>query len=557
VESVAWISEIKNTQSTFFYLLALQSYLRFGEDCDAAPGKRPERRAALAYGLSTFFFTAGLFTKTVVCTMPVTALVLRTFKRRRWSWREVAYLAPFVFVGAAFGLRTASWEKYLIGALGPDWQLSFIQRMNIAGRAIGFYVGKLLWPHPLAFLYPRWTIPPAGLRSVLPSAAVSGLLALLWAGRRRLTPAPFTAFTLFILILGPALGFVNIFPMKFSFVADHFQYAAGIALIALAAAAIDRGLDRVSTYPDRWKTLVTVVLGLGLGTLTWRRAHAYRDAETLWTDTVAKNPGCMVAQVNLGERLLERGDVAQARPHLVEGLRLKPNDVTSLLAMADLTLNYDKDPDGAMLYLRRALDTAEAVESSRDRMEMTMYIHTFMAGADRMAHRDADALDQYQLALRDVQEMKKQPYFDATTEALLALEIECRGAIGELLVEKGKPRDAIPYLEEAMRLAPKQADLAAQYGVALEAVGQNARAMEEYERSLKLDANTWLARLRLADLLRRSGRIDDAIAQYRTIVEFNPDYQAARNTLAQLLMGENRRAEAVQVYQAGINLHAK
>ena len=50
---------------------------------------------------------------------------------------------------------------------------------------------------------------------------------------------------LFGVTLAPALGFVNVYPFKFSFVADHFQYLASIAVIALVAAGIARGVGKV------------------------------------------------------------------------------------------------------------------------------------------------------------------------------------------------------------------------------------------------------------------------------------------------------------------------
>ena len=53
------------------------------------------------------------------------------------------------------------------------------------------------------------------------------------------------AVLIFAGVLTPALGFFDVYPFRFSFVADHFQYHAGIALLALAAAALTPVLRRI------------------------------------------------------------------------------------------------------------------------------------------------------------------------------------------------------------------------------------------------------------------------------------------------------------------------
>ena len=184
---------------------------------------------------------------------------------------------------------TAWIEKYHVGAQGAAWSLTFGERCLIAGRALWFYAGKLAWPVHLTFIYPRWKIEPEVWWQWLFPVAAVGVVAGLWLARRRIGKGPLVAVLFFAGTLGPALGFVNVYPMRFSFVADHFQYLAGVGLIVLCAA----GLNRVPR-------VIPAILVVVLGVLTWQQAGIYRNLETLWRDTLAKNPDCWMAHNNLG-----------------------------------------------------------------------------------------------------------------------------------------------------------------------------------------------------------------------------------------------------------------
>ena len=86
--------------------------------------------------------------------------------------------------------------------------------------------------------------------------------------------------------------------MRYSFVADHFQYLAGVGLITLCAAGL-----------ARMPRIIPATLVVLLGALTWQQAGIYRNLETLWRDTLAKNPDCWLAHNNLGVALADKGRV--------------------------------------------------------------------------------------------------------------------------------------------------------------------------------------------------------------------------------------------------------
>ena len=225
VESVAWISELKNTLSTLFYLLAALAYLRFDET----------RRPA-AWVTTAAWFIAGLLTKTVVATLPFSLVVVLWWRRGSLTWRkDLRPLLPLLVLGIAGGLTTAWVERTYIGATGSEFEFSAIERLLIAGRAVCFYAAQLVWPANLMFTYPRWTVSQAVWWQFLFPASVAAVMFLCWRLRDR-TRGPLTALLLYGIALGPALGFVNIYPFIYSFVADHFQYTATLAGLAFLAA---------------------------------------------------------------------------------------------------------------------------------------------------------------------------------------------------------------------------------------------------------------------------------------------------------------------------------
>src|SRR2546425_1366709 len=296
VESVAWATELKNVQAGVFSLLALLLYFRF------ALG----RRSAVLYLLAFVTFVLAVLSKTVACTVPAAALVCVWWKRGPLGRGDVVPLVPFFLVGLAGGLGTAMVEKYQVGAQGADWTLSTADRCVLAGGALCFYAAKLVAPIRLSFIYPRWEVDAgAWWQWLFPLAAV-GVVAALWRLRDRIGRGPLAAVLYFAITLAPALGFVDVYPFRYSFVADHFQYLASLGPITLLVALGTAGVRKVAARGAAAR-LACAGLLLALGAATSSRVHVFADLETLWRDTVSKNPAEWSAYNNLASLLLERG----------------------------------------------------------------------------------------------------------------------------------------------------------------------------------------------------------------------------------------------------------
>jgi hypothetical protein len=351
VESVAWISERKNVLSGLFYLAGLLAYWRFDPPEGVAEGE--ERRASAArwiwYAASWLLYLAALGSKTVTCTLPAAILLIAWWKRGRLGVRDVAPLVPFFLVGAWAAAVTVAMERYHVGASGSDWSLSRAGRVLVAGRALWFYAGKLAWPAGLCFIYPRWHVDPRAWWQVAYPVGFAAVVAALWMARGRLGRGPLAGVLFFAGTLSPALGFVDIYPQRYSFVADHFQYLASLGLIAPASALLARAAGNRGARIAALGGLLLV-----LGTLTFARALAFRDDGTVWSDNLRKDPRSWIAHNNLGTLDLNRGRLEEARAHFEAALRLYPDYPEAHYSLGAV-LEEQGDLAGAEGHLRRAL----------------------------------------------------------------------------------------------------------------------------------------------------------------------------------------------------------
>ena len=322
VESVAWITERKNVLSGVFYISAALMYLRYA----LAPRDSVSHdRSGRFYRVSLVLFVCALLSKTVTCTFPAVLLLILWWKRKHLGWADVRDLARFFMFGIVLGLLTIWLEKGVVGAVGEEWNLSLLERCLVAGRVLCFYVGKLFWPEQLTFIYPRWHIDAGAWQQYLYPVTAISVIAAFWLARRRIGTGPLVAVLCFAGMLFPALGFFDVYPMRFSFVADHFQYLASTGIIVLVAAVGYLTATRLGGWGRGIAKIVVVFVLATLGTLTWHQCHIYKDSETLWRDTLWKNPGAWIAHNNLGIALEAQGKFDEAISHFRQVLEVKPD----------------------------------------------------------------------------------------------------------------------------------------------------------------------------------------------------------------------------------------
>ena len=335
VESVAWITERKNVLSGICYVLALRLVLPLFGLCRESSSRR---FLIKRYLIATLAFAGGLVSKSVTCTLPAACLLIVYWKRGRIAWRDVGLMVPWFILGAAAGFQTAWLERINVGARGAAFSWTPLERCWIAGNALWFYLGKLLWPHPLIFSYPRWSVDVHHSTGWIAPISAALLPAGLWLARGRIGRGPLVATLFFGGTLLPALGFINVYPMRYSFVADHFQYLASLGPIVLGVGVTTKIFSR---WPSGmvWSSLGWVAVLLLLGARTWHQQASYRDTESLWLDVLAKNPASLLAHIHLGKMRANAGRYSEATDHFRASLALETDDFESHFNLTNLGMS--------------------------------------------------------------------------------------------------------------------------------------------------------------------------------------------------------------------------
>jgi hypothetical protein len=425
VESVAWISEIKNTQSTFFYLLALFLYLRAVSD-------GLWKIYLAAFGI----YLCALTTKTATCTLPAVAFVLVWYRNGRVTRKECGQIGVFLGVGILMALMTAGFERNILGAVGPAWELTVIERISIAGRAFWFYLGKLFWPYPIIFNYPHWDIRQLGLLDTVRVLAVPIFFGWLWRRRHRWGNGPFVALAVFGLSLSPALGFVSFYPMRYSFVADHFQYLASMSVLALCAAGLWRFFH---ASPHRYLPLVAFgFLCAVSGAMTWHAAHAYQSPEILYKDILSKNPDSTLALENLVLTLIGNDRMPEARTYIHHLEQIPLPDINDQVVLGHLQIICDGNYKQAIPSFERAAREINRFPVLHSTQMMTYYIHAVLAEAYYQTRRYAEAKAELQRLLAILPSLTAKTYYDTTPEALIAASERVYDRLATIQALEGK-----------------------------------------------------------------------------------------------------------------------
>jgi tetratricopeptide (TPR) repeat protein len=392
-----WVTEHKNTLSGAFYLGSLLAALKFwlpvetslptGSSTSTGESTKPLGDWKF-YWLTLAFYLCALWSKTAAVPLPAVILLLVWWKRGRIAWREAQLILPFLAVGTAMGLITMQVEKHG-GATGSEWNLPLLERCLIAGKDFWFYLEKLFWPHPLTFVYPRWEINTSQASSWLPMlAAAIGLLGLWW--KRNGWGRPILVATVYFgILLSLLLGFLNVYYFRYSFVSDHFQYLASLGPFALAAAGIVWLADLFQRRMPWLKAAFCAGLLLTLGTLSWHQALVYQDIETLWTDTLQKNPNCWMAHNNLGNALFQKGNVDEAIVQYQRALQIKPDYADAGCNLGNALLRMGSVDEAIVQYQRALQIKPDYVDA-----------HNNLAKALVQKGSMVEAIAQYQEALR-------------------------------------------------------------------------------------------------------------------------------------------------------------
>ena len=564
VESVAWISELKNTLALPPLLLSVLAYMNWEES--GGPGR--EKAAAGSYGLALGGFVLAMLCKSTAAMFPLLLLLYGWWKRGRLDRRALVSVGPFLAVSLGLGLATLWFEHHraMATGAGPGWPLG--ARTAVAGMSAFFYLGKGLFPGELLANYPRWRLDHLTLVSWLPGLGLVLLLIGLGRMRRNESRAVLLGLGWFWGNLLPVSGLVRMSYQDISWVADHFAYLSLVGLAGLGAAAWDAGEEWIGAEPPgpaRRGTGILVLLGAVAVPLAWMaESHAYarvfRGPLPLWEHTLAGNPNSWAARDNRGAALVAQGRLAEGIAEFKREVDVRPDgpkghynlgtalegsgDLAGALRQYRMALALQPDYGDALDNFGEALGRAgryteavsvleKAIRLSPDNPNAQVNLGLALAAE----HDGPGAIAHYHMALR------QQPD-----------NAEAWNNLGIALAEGGDRPGAIRAYREAVRLRPTFVAAEENLGDALRLQGDRGAAQAHYAAAVRLDPGSVRGQLGLAIMLAGAGDLPRAVARYQAVLRERPDLAEVHNQLGLLLARLHRLAEASAELQASLRL---
>ncbi|MGO9204022.1 MAG: tetratricopeptide repeat protein [Limisphaerales bacterium] len=526
VESVAWIAERKNTLAMLFFALSLLAYARF-EDT--------QRRRW--YGLALAGFALALLSKTAVAPLPIVLLGLAWWRRGRLEWRDLLRMVPFFGLAILLGLMSIGFQHEAGAELVRTD--SFWSRLAGAGWAVWFYLYKALLPVRLAFVYPQWRVNPANLLSYVPGLLVAASLLLCWRYRAGWGRAWLLSGGCFVAMLFPLLGFFNNYFMLFSPVAGRWQYFAIMAPIALASAGITLALGRAR----RQRTVLTFascgLLLLTLSVLTWRQCGVFLNSETLWRDTLAKNPESWMAHYNLAVELQEHGQAGEAMEHYGQAIRYYPRHAKAHNNLALLLVREGRTPE-AIEHYHAALEIEPRSAGALNNLGVALAAEGDYGQAVVQLQRALDIEPRaFDVLMNLARFLKAQGKTDAALQcyrkgvALFPGEAEPLRRLAGALAERGQIAEAVSLYRKALVASPNQVDVLLGLGNALASQKNYQEAVSSFRRALKVEPDSAGLHYNVGMVLGAQGKVGEARKEFQEAARLKPDFPEA---LRQLLL---------------------
>jgi len=597
VESVAWITEQKNTISAIFYLMAALYYIKFDKD-----------RNYRVYILSSALFICALLSKTVTATLPAALLVIFWWQKGKISFKkDILFLLPWLVLGVAGGCFTAWVERVLIGAQGADYQsaviLTPLTRVLLAGHVIWFYFLKLVWPTNLIFIYEHWTINSNNFSDYIYTIGV--VIVLLLFTRYSLSSrfkiygdsfnrAPLAAMLFFCGTLFPVLGFANVYPFMFSYVADHFQYIASLGVIVPLSSLLIILFDNLSIDNKAiWSAVAGVALGL-LGVLSWNQCQMYKDGETLYRRTIDKNPSCWMAHNNLGAILMGRGLIAEAQEQFQKALDIRPRYPDARSNMCSVLIRMGK-PQEAIAHGYEAVRlrplspenennlAISLAEVGRKEEAVTHYLSAIKLRANypevwnnlgnaylalnkynessqcyqnsiKYDVNFADGYSNYGILLVKIGHLKEGIDYQEHAVRLNINNARYHQGLGSAYLAAGRTNEAIVQFQNSLQLDGNNSEVWFNLGNAYASINNFKEAEIPYLNSLKLNSSSIGVENNLASIYFKLGRFTDAMLHYQLAIKLNPNYAEAHSNYGVVLVAYKLIDDGIKEYQKAISI---
>lgn len=501
VESVAWVTERKDTLSTLLGFASLAAYARYAT-----------RHSWGSYGLALLGFGLSLMAKPMLVTLPFILLLLEFWPLGRWNpasatrvgwWRSIPLWdkAPFLALAAASGWITLHAQAK--GASVGSFE-HFPLGVRIANALVSYvhYAAKMLWPTGLAVQYPYEfdVLSPLNV-SLCALLLVSVTAASVWMARSR--PYLLVGWLWYLVTLVPVIGLVQVGAQP---MADRYTYVPLVGLfLAIVWGAADllpfeRGTQRIRSGVLAAAAIVTTILLAGTAHV---QASHWRDTGELFTHALAVSPRNAMARNGLGLDCYERGELDSSVAHYREAIRISPRFVDAHINLAAALVRMGQ-PAGAASEYALALGLRPGDAETHANLGLVL---TQMG-------RLAEAAGHFAEALR-----------------LAPGEPLAHKGLGYLLAQQGRNEEAAAHLRAGLEGNPEDAATRVNLATVEARLGRLGEAAAQLDLALRIEPNNVAARINLGILLVQQGRPREAIAQFSEVLRRNPGDEIARANL--------------------------
>ncbi|MGC9258785.1 MAG: tetratricopeptide repeat protein [Phycisphaerae bacterium] len=546
VESVAWVVEQKNLISGMLVLAGVWAWIRFA-NLDRPANQMESQQSAYKwkfYALATAFYFLAVCAKTFVCALPAAILVLTWWKLGRLTRQHIFASIPWFIITAGAAWMAAWRERYGAMAQGKAYHFTIFQHLVIAGKDLWFYVEKLLWPHPILMVYPRWHVHAFGPVDLLFPISAALLAGLCWAFRNRIGRGVFAALAIYAIMVSPALGFVAFAGMTITFVADHYFYLGCMSLIVLLVEigavivaklqsrvmATDQAQSRHTAVAEAGlessanaKLSIAVVVGVLalLGVVSYAQCMYYVPPIAIWVHELRYDKQCYKAYETLALHACSHHHVHQEFAYCHDALKLtKGTDPMANYLLGTLYLKQHNYPL-AMHYFRK-----------------TLMLDQYQAKAIVKLAYCYQQQGNWDMAVKDLN--RGIALMPKSSRLYLAFGLAQSHLRNMKLADKAY-RDAIACNH-------RNADAYYNLAVLLDQQGRWRQAMEQFRAALAINPGLAQAHFFYGLDLLKHGHPHAAVRQFRTVIAQRPDHPSVYEFLSQALRaaGHPRQAAAVQ-----------
>jgi protein O-mannosyl-transferase len=584
IQSVTYLVQRMNSMAALFYLLSLILYIK-------------ARLSRVRWRRWTLFLCVALSailamgSKQLAATLPFTIIVYECYFFQDLTGclrkKNIAYvMLPLIVLVALILIYLGEnpIERILAGYSRRDFTL--VERLLTQPRVIIFYISLILLPLPsrMNLIHHIDTShsliePVTTLISLLIIAALI-YLSIYWAKKRRLISFAIAWFFINLAIESSFIGLEMIF--------EHRLYLPMVAISLVVPYILFT--YRLHTATITAAVIIVILLGYG----TYVRNMTWRDAVTLWSDVVKKNPLSHRGYNNLGMELSDKGRFKEAIENLRLSLKIKPDSAKTYNNLGNTFMRQGLTEKAINEYLH-ALKINRAYVKTYNNLGLALAsqgkfeeaIH-YYSKAISLKYNYEDAHNNLAIALAEkgkldeairqfLEAIKIHPSYEnahynlslvllrkgklqeAEDHLYRALKINPDDAkahyyMGKTLEKRGRFNESITHYYEALKIKPDFAKVHMKLGISLSRLGKFNEAIEHYEEALDLEPKNEDAHMNLGVILGRQGKLQEAINHYTEVLKINPDNENVHYNLAGLMYKQGDLTKAIDHYKKAIDI---